>query len=183
MEPRRLDPQTPLKPSRFAHFVLRVRDLERAMSWYADVVGMEVVHRGERLAFMSYDAEHHRIALAQTPVEDEPIPGAPGLDHVAFAFDTLGDLLSTYLRLKAAGIVPYWPINHGPSTSLYYRDPDGNGVELFVDNFATEAELKGWMETDAFAANPLGVAFDPDALVARYEAGDPIESLVEQGSA
>jgi catechol-2,3-dioxygenase len=144
---------------------------------------MEIVHRGDKLAFMSYDDEHHRIALAETPVGAEVPPGAAGLDHVAYAFDTLGDLLSTYKRLKAAGIEPYWPINHGPSTSLYYHDPDGNGVELFVDNFETEAELKGWMETETFRANPIGVRFDPDKLALRYEAGDPIEQLVQQGSA
>ena len=75
------------------------------------------------------------------------------------------------------------PINHGPSTSFYYRDPDGHGVELFVDNFETERELKGWMESEAFAANPIGTSFDPKKLIERYEAGDPIEEIVKQGSA
>jgi catechol-2,3-dioxygenase len=180
---RRLDPENPIRPTRFAHFVLRVRELDRSIAWYEEVIGMQMVHRGEKLAFMSYDGEHHRIALIETPVGAEPPPGAPGLDHVAYAFDTLGDLLSTYQRLKAKGLEPYWPINHGPTTSLYYRDPDGNGVELFVDNLETEAELKGWMESDTFRANPLGVTFDPDKLVERYEAGDPIEELILQGSA
>lgn len=180
---RHLDPATPIRPTRFAHFVLRVSDLARSIAWYEEVAGMEIVHRGENLAFMSFDDEHHRIALAQTPVEAEPVPGAPGLDHVAYAFDSLGDLLSTYKRLQAKGIEPFWPINHGPSTSLYYRDPDGNGVELFVDNYQTEDELKGWMESEAFAANPIGVRFDPDKLAERYEAGDPLEELLLQGSA
>jgi catechol-2,3-dioxygenase len=180
---RRLDPQAKIRPARFAHFVLRVRDIKRAVTWYEDVLGMEMVHDAGKIAFMSFDEEHHRIALAETPVDAELPPGAAGLDHVAYAFDTLGDLLSTYSRLKASGIEPSWPINHGPSTSLYYKDPDGNGVELFVDNFATEAELKGWMKTETFAANPIGVRFDPEKLVERYEAGDAIEELVKQGSA
>lgn len=180
---RSLDPKTPVRPTRFAHFVLRVRDLERSITWYQEVVGMEMVHRADKIAFMSYDEEHHRIALAETPVDAESPPGAAGLDHVAYAFDTLGDLLSTYQRLKTMGIEPYWRINHGPTTSLYYHDPDGNGVELQVDNFPTEAELKGWMLTDAFEANPIGVPFDPDKLAARYEAGDPLEELIKQGSA
>lgn len=180
---RRLDANTKLRPARFAHFVLRVRQLETAIHWYEEVLGMEMVHRSEKIAFLSFDEEHHRIALAETPVASESVPGAPGLDHVAFAFDTLGDLLSTYRRLEAKGIEPFWPINHGPTTSLYYRDPDGNGVELFVDNFETEAELKGWMETEIFQSNPIGVTFDPDELVRRYEAGDPLEELIKQGSA
>ena len=169
---RRLDLDTPIRPSRFAHFVLRVRELSRSIAWYEEVVGMKILHRAEKLAFMTYDEEHHRIALAETPVDAEPSPGAPGLDHVAYAFNTLGDLLSTYKRLAAKGIEPYWPINHGPSTSLYYHDPDGNGVEFFVDNFDTETELKGWMESETFAANPIGVRFDPKKLAERYEAGD-----------
>lgn len=180
---RSLDPNTKLRPTRFAHYVLRVRQLETAIGWYEEVLGMKMVHRSEKIAFMSFDEEHHRIALAETPVAAEVVPGAPGLDHVAFAFDSLGDLLSTYRRLEAKGIKPFWPINHGPTTSLYYRDPDGTGVELFVDNFATEAELKGWMETETFKANPIGVKFDPDELARRYEAGDPLEELVKQGSA
>ena len=180
---RRLDTTTRLRPARFAHYVLRVRELETAIAWYEEVVGMEIVHRSEKIAFMSFDDEHHRVALAETPVSAEVVPGAPGLDHVAFAFDSLGDLLSTYRRLEAKGIKPFWPINHGPTTSLYYKDPDGNGIEFFIDNFETAAELKGWMETEAFKANPIGVNFDPDELVRRYEAGDPIEDLVKQGSA
>jgi catechol-2,3-dioxygenase len=180
---RRLDPNTKLRPSRFAHFVLRVSELQPAINWYEEVLDMEMVHRADKIAFMSFDEEHHRVALAETPVAADAVPGAPGLDHVAFAFETLGDLLSTYRRLEAKGIKPFWPINHGPSTSLYYKDPDGNGVELFVDNFETEAELKGWMETEVFQANPIGVRFDPEELVRRYEAGDPIEELIKQGSA
>jgi catechol-2,3-dioxygenase len=180
---RSLDPKTSVRPSRFAHFVLRVRDIERSIAWYSEVVGMKMVHHAGMLAFMSFDEEHHRIAFAQTPVDAEIPPGAAGLDHVAYAFDSLGDLLSTYKRLKGNGIEPFWPINHGPSTSLYYKDPDGHGVELFVDNYETEAELKGWMNTEAFQANPIGVRFDPEKLAERYEAGDPIEELIQQGSA
>jgi len=179
---RTLDPDGPARPARLAHFVLRVRDLGRAIEWYGDVVGMTIVHRGEKIAFLTTDKEHHRMALLETPVPGEVPPGAPGLDHVAFGLESLADLLSTYLRLRAKGRTPYLPINHGPTTSLYYHDPEGHGVEFFVDNFATESELKGWMESDAFCANPLGVTFDPEKLVARYEAGDPIEELLEQGS-
>jgi catechol-2,3-dioxygenase len=135
------------------------------------------------VAFITYDEEHHRIALVATPQEKSAPPGAAGMDHFAYGFDEFGDLMASYKRLRDAGIKPAWCVNHGPTTSLYYEDPDGTRVELQVDNFATEAQLKGWMETEAFENNPIGVPFDPDKLLARYEAGDPLDELILQGSA
>jgi catechol-2,3-dioxygenase len=180
---RSLDTEPLIPPAKFAHFVLRTRQLDKAIDWYQTVVGMEVVFRNEILAFLTYDDEHHRLALVGLPQAPEPEPGSVGLDHVAYSFETLGALLRTYKRLKGRGILPVWSINHGPTTSLYYADPDGNRVEFQVDNFASEEELKGWMHSAAFATNPIGVEFDPDKLAARYEQGDPIEELVQQGSA
>lgn len=179
---RTLDPATVIKPAKFAHFVLRVRNLEESIAWYQTVLGMEVVHRADKLAFLTYDEEHHRLALAETPVGDAT-RGAPGLDHVAYTLRSLGDLLSTYKRLAAKGIKPVWPINHGPTTSLYYEDPNGCRVEFQVENFATLEEARAYLETDAFAENPIGVRFDPEKLAARYENGDPLDELLKQGSA
>ncbi len=61
--------------------------------------------------------------------------------------------------------------------SLYYADPDGNQVELQIDT-ATVDEANAFMHSDVFAANPIGVVFDPDDLVARRKAGESVESLV-----
>ena len=101
-----------------------------------------------------------------------------GTDHVAYSYNELGELLSTYRRLKAAGITPNWPINHGVTTSIYYRDPDNNRVELQIDNFATPKELDGYFQSRAFAENPVGVTYDPEELCRRYEAGEAMESLL-----
>ena len=180
---RTLDAETVVKPVKFAHFVLRVRNLEESISWYETLLGMEMVHRGERIAFMSYDDEHHRLALAETAVESEIVPGAPGLDHVAYTLSSLGDLLATYKRLKTKGILPALPINHGLTTSMYYQDPDGCRVEFQVENFETPEELMGYMKTEAFEKNPLGVPYDPEKLVERYERGDPLEELHRIGAA
>jgi len=180
---RDLDASVLRRPAKFAHFVLRVRNLEESIAWYQTVLGMQIVHRHAKLAFLTYDEEHHRLAMFETPVKDATLPGSAGLDHVAYTMASLGDLLATYERLKGKGIAPVWPINHGPTTSLYYADPDGNRVELQYDNFPTEAELKGWFQSGTFAKNPIGVVFDPERLVARYRAGDPLEELVQQGSA
>jgi catechol-2,3-dioxygenase len=166
-----------IPPIRLAHIVRRTSRLEEMVDWYRTVLGAEVVHAGAMLAFLTYDDEHHRIAIARIPGLEEPPPLAAGTDHVAFTYADLGDLLYTYERLKSAGIEPYWAINHGPTTSLYYKDPDGNKIELQVDNFPTAEEANRWMRSGDFAANPIGVVFDPDDLLARYRAGEPLGRL------
>ena len=180
---RNLDASRLVKPARFAHFVLRVTDLKASITFYQKLIGMTVVHESGFVAFMTYDDEHHRLALIVTPVAEAAPPGAAGLDHVAYTFESMGELLGTYLRLKNEGLLPVWSINHGATTSLYYADPDGNRVELQVENFDSEAEIQRFIESGDFAKNPIGVEFDPDRLVARFEAGDPIEELKKQGAA
>jgi catechol-2,3-dioxygenase len=166
-----------IAPTQLAHVVRRTSRFEAMLNWYQTVLGAHVVHSDGMLAFLTYDAEHHRIAIAQIPgLEDQPQMAA-GTDHVAFTHADLGDLLYTYARLKSEGIEPYWCINHGPTTSMYYKDPDGNRVEFQVDNFPSADEANRWMHSGAFAANPIGVVFDPDDLLARYQGGEPIEKL------
>jgi catechol 2,3-dioxygenase-like lactoylglutathione lyase family enzyme len=160
----------PISPAKFAHFVLRTGQFEKMITWYETVLGARIVFRDERLCFLSYDDEHHRLALVNIPGLPVRDPDAVGTDHVAYAYNNLGELLSTYSRLKAAGIVPHWPINHGVTTSMYYRDPDNNRVELQIDNFATPAELDGYFHSRGFAENPVGVTYDPEQLCRRYEA-------------
>ena len=166
-----------IPPIRLAHIVRRTARFDELVAWYRTVLAAEVAHADEMLAFLTYDEEHHRIAIARIPGLEEQSPSAAGTDHVAFTCADLGDLLCTYSRLKSEGIEPFWSINHGPTTSLYYKDPDGNKVELQVDNFATAEECNAWMRSGAFAANPIGVVFEPDDLLARYRAGEPLESL------
>jgi len=166
-------------PAKFAHFVLRVSNLPASVQWYQTVLGMKTVFGNEMIVFLTYDDEHHRLALVQTPVPAGP-RGAPGLDHVAYTLHSLPDLLSTYKRLKAIDIQPVWPINHGPTTSLYYADPDGNRVEFQVENFVTKAELQGYFRSESFAKNPIGVQFDPERLLSRFENGDAIHELLRQ---
>jgi len=180
---RTLETGKTIPPSAFGHAVLRVSDLQRSIAWYQTVLAMEVVHGNDAIAFMTYDDEHHRLALFQTPQKEPAPPGAPGLDHLAYTLPTLGALLGTYRRLEALGILPTLAINHGPTTSLYYADPDGNGIEFQVENFNTKTELQAWFQTDTFAANPLGVVFDPNRLIERYEQGDPIHDLLQPGAA
>lgn len=175
--------ETAAKPIKLAHVVLRTTRYDAMRAWYRTVLQATVQFENPFLCFLTYDDEHHRIAIAHTPGAEPRPAGSDGVDHFAFTYATLGDLLHTYARLKQADIVPYWCINHGPTTSLYYRDPDGNQIELQIDNFADDAALNAWMHSGAFAANPIGVNFDPDVLLERLVRGDALEELIQQGSA
>lgn len=166
-----------VSPQKLAHFVRRTARLDELVQWYCTVLGAEVVHSDGGLAFLTYDDEHHRVAIVQIPGIDEQPAMAAGTDHIAFTYGDLGDLLYTYRRLKSGGIAPYWCINHGPTISLYYKDPDGSRIELQVDTFQTADEIDSWMRRGDFAANPIGIVFDPDELIERYESGEPLESL------
>ena len=173
----------PIPPAYMAHFVLRTRDLQKLKAWYEKVLGARAVFENPIAAFMTFDSEHHRLAILQNsdfkPAEEQSV----GVDHVAYTLSSLDDLLHTYKRLSADSIVPYRCVNHGPTTSMYYRDPDGNGVELQVDNSESKEELQAWFQGSVFEKNGYGVTFDPDKLLGRWENGDPIEELVQQGSA
>jgi catechol-2,3-dioxygenase len=166
-----------VKPRQLAHVVRRTSRFDEMVRWYCTMLGAEVVHSDGMLAFLTYDEEHHRIAIAGIPGLEEQPAMAAGTDHIAFSYADLGEVLQTYRRLKAGGIEPYWCINHGPTTSLYYKDPDGNRVELQADNLPSAEAIDTWMRSGEFAANPIGVIFDPDDLAARYEAGEPLETL------
>ncbi len=168
-----------VSPAKLAHLVLRTSHFEEAQAWWTKVLGARIGFANEFLAFLTYDDEHHRVALVNDPSARAP-QQATGLDHVAFTYAGLGDLLHTYARLAKEGIRPYWCINHGPTTSLYYHDPDGNQVELQIDNFETEEDLIEFMRSGAFAANPLGVEFDPQELLAKFEAGVSASELVQR---
>ena len=90
------------------------------------------------------------------------------LQHVAFACNTLDDLLGTYVRLKRLGVAPVWAADHGVSISIYYLDPDYNRVELTANNYSDEWTATEHMKVSSgFAAAP----FDPDKMVAARKAG------------
>lgn len=173
---RSLDPK-PVTPVLFAHFVLRSSNMERMIDWYMSVLNMRIVQKSENGCFLTYDEEHHRLGIANIAGLEPPDDRTSGLAHVAYTLADIGALLSTYRRVKALGITPSGCIHHGMTISIYYRDPDGNGVELQVDRYRTKEETAAYFQSDAFARNPIGVAFDPEALVRAYEAGMPESDL------
>ena len=101
-----------------------------------------------------------------------------GVNHVGYTYSGVGELLENYARLKQLGITPYWRVHHGVTLSLYYQDPDGNRMEFQVDCCANAEEAHTFMHSDAFAANRIGVEFDPDALLMQYRNGVPAATLL-----
>lgn len=162
-------------PAAMAHMVLRTADVPRLVTWYRTVLGCEVIYERpppRRMVFLTFDAEHHRIGIAEVAEGAAAPEGSTGLAHVAYSYASFDDLLATYERLAAAGIEPDRCVNHRLSTSFYYADPDGNGVELFTDNPGTEAERKA-----AFALPT--VSFDPARLLRRWHEGADARALAE----
>jgi len=121
---------------RIGHVHLKVADLERAISFYRDVLGFEVTQRfGQQAAFLSAGGYHHHIGLNtwESQGGSPPPPRATGLYHLAILYPTRAELAGALQRLIKAGIQLEGASDHGVSEALYLRDPDGNGVELYWD--------------------------------------------------
>lgn len=166
-----------VSPQRLAHVVLRSSQFDALVNWYRTVLGARIAFSDGNLAFLSYDEEHHRIAVLNIPGLKPQAEGVAGVHHMAFTYATLADLVGTYERLDEVGIRPVTCINHGPTTSMYYADPDGNQVELQVDNYDTVEEAGKFFYSPAFAMNPIGVDFDPAELARRFHSGEDEASI------
>ena len=167
-----------VSPAKFAHIVLYTKKYQEMVDWYCAFLGAQVTGATMGLAFLTYDDEHHRVAIIDKPDYNDLVPNTVGLAHFAFCYASLGDLIAHYETMKARGVMPVRTINHGPTTSLYYRDPDGNAVESQVDNFPTIEALNAWFAKGKFDENPIGVHFDFEDLIARRHAGEPEADLL-----
>jgi catechol 2,3-dioxygenase len=115
------------------HVNLYVRNAERSQQWYADILGLHTYDfRPGWAAFMSADLEQsHEVALIQVG-EEAPLQqkGQVGLNHMAWMMHSLDDLKELYHRLKEKNVSVDHISDHGISVGIYFRDPDGNGVEV-----------------------------------------------------
>lgn len=121
---------------RIGHVHLKVADLDRAIAFYSGVLGFEVTQRmGRGAAFLSAGGYHHHIGLNtwESRGGSPPPRGSTGLFHVALLYPSRAALADALKRLTAAGVPLDGAADHGTSEALYLRDPDGNGVELYVD--------------------------------------------------
>jgi hypothetical protein len=87
-------------------------------------------------------------------------------------------LFSRYELLQQAGVEPHRCFNHGPSTSFYYKDPDGNVVEMSATNFPDESGYLAYFQSEAYKRNISGIEIDPISYVARFRSGTPLADLV-----
>ena len=149
---------------RIGHVHLKVADLDRALAFYCDVLGFQLMQRmGSRAAFVSAGGYHHHIGLNtwESKGGSPPAPGTTGLYHVAILYPdrpTLGDALR---RVLAAGIPLEGASDHGVSEAIYLRDPDGNGIEIYRDRPESE-----WPRDAAGNIAMMNAPIDLDALLA-----------------
>jgi catechol-2,3-dioxygenase len=164
----------------FHHFNLKTTRLDELIDWYGAVVGAEVTFRDASGAWLTNDAANHRIALLAFPgfVDDPDKDTRTGMHHSAFEYNSFEDLNESYVRLRELGIEPDICIDHGMTLSYYYKDPDGNHVELQVDDFGDWAASKEWMHTSPqFAANPIGVFVDPARIAQAAAEGETFADI------
>jgi catechol 2,3-dioxygenase len=135
--------------SRVGHIVLYVSDVEAAVPFYRDVLGMELVRRAGNNAFMSFGTQHHDIGLFQ--VKGEASRGNLGLSHAALVIEGgMAELEEFHQRLVAHGLEVRLT-DHGMTKSMYFRDPDGNRLEIYCDVMGPE-------EGKQFLAERMGEA-------------------------
>jgi catechol-2,3-dioxygenase len=164
--------------NRIAHIVIYTnKNYEEMKSWYGTVFNARVVHeRASEITFMTFDGEHHRFAIRYQPQLADRDDRCAGIAHVGFSFNTLSELFATYERIKGEGIRPASAVNHGMTTSLYYRDPIGNKLELQVENQDNHKDAVAVLEDDLRE----NVLFDPDKMLAAVKAGVPDATLKSQ---
>lgn len=142
---------TQVRPQ-LTHMGINVYDIKKMEDFYTQVLGLVVTDRGKGknfkadLVFMSVDPNtHHQVALASGRDPESP---RSTINQISFHLNTLDDLRVMYHKVKEYGVEALKPLNHGVSWSVYFFDPEGNTVELYVDS--------PW-----YIAQPHGDLFDP----------------------
>ena len=117
-------------PDRLAHIVLRTPDKRPLMDWYRDVLGARIVFENDFIGFLTYDSEHHRVAVIQMPDLTRAVPQAAGLHHVAWAAESRDDVDRLYAELLRVGArildAPADYPQYGKGYyAVFFADPDG----------------------------------------------------------
>ncbi len=152
-------PNTVPADTRVGHIHLKVSDLDRAIHFYGDVLGFSLMQRyGDQAAFLSAGGYHHHIGLNtwHSKGAGHAPRRAVGLYHSAFLFPDRASLGAALQRVLDHGTPLDGAADHGVSEAVYFRDPDGNGVELYRDR-APEDWPKQPDGTLAMVNDPLDV--------------------------
>jgi catechol 2,3-dioxygenase len=158
-----IDPGTDI-----GHVHLKVADLDRAIDFYRDVLGFDLMQRlGDQAAFLSAGGYHHHIGLNtwESKGGSPPPPGSTGLFHVAIRYPTRAALAIALKRLVENSVPLSGASDHGVSEAIYLNDPDGNGIELYRDRPRAE-----WpMAEDGKGVAMVSIPLDLEGLLAEAE--------------
>ena len=177
----------PIRPPKLHHATFMTMDVDAMVAFYELVAGLQPVYYAEHAAWLTNDEANHRIALLRLPGVHPPVdkPHSAGLHHTAFEYDSFDGWIDNYERLRDAGLTPTVCLDHGMTMSMYYQDPDGNGVEIQVDVFDDWAVSKEWMwASQEFSEDQVGPQFDPEKVLAAYRlgaTGDEIHTRARKG--
>ena len=157
---------------RVGHVHLKVSDLGRAIRFYSEVIGLDMVQLvPERIAFMSFGGYHHHVALNASQWKGAP-PARPenaGLLHAAFSYSTRRALAEVYRRAVEHGIKDARGSDHGVTEAIYFDDPDGNGIEISWD-----CPRERWPYLPDGVLNvALSIPFDPNELFLGVVVAEP----------
>ncbi len=150
--------------TRVGHIHLKVSDLDRAIHFYGDVLGFTLTQRyGDRAAFLGAGGYHHHIGLnTWHSLGAGPAPErAAGLYHSAFLYPDRASLGAALQRVIDHGTPLDGTADHGVSEAVYFRDPDGNGVELYRDR-----DRADWPVDANGDLTMVNAPLDVDALLA-----------------
>jgi len=138
---------------RWSHAVLYVRNLDDMIAFYKEALGFEVSDRGPldpsnpglELAFLSQvGSDHHQLAFVPVRMGEAP---SNTLDHMAFRVESLSDVKAMAEKLEADGrATELHAVNHGNAWSVYFKDPEGNGLEVFCDSAwsVQQPQIRPW---------------------------------------
>lgn len=142
-----------MTPMKLGHVHLKVRELDRSVAFYTTLFGLLVEERLDGFAFLNDGVVHHSLALQELgPLAPRAHPLSVGLYHVAFEVESDEAFRAFEARLEEMGI-RHQSVDHGISWATYFNDPDGNGLEVYVDRRRATDGRGIWNGTSV--ANPL----------------------------
>jgi len=178
---------------KISEVILKTGRLDEMKAWYTTVLGLPPFFEhapppgtvpldlgGQtrasdlRMCFFRVSTDYpytQTIGIFEEPgTGNVALKNAPGLHHMQLMTSGIDELATKFEQLRDAGLAPHRSADHGPMTSFYYRDPDGNNVEITAQNHLTLEAMIDFMQSAEFKANPSGRELDPDEYVAALRA-------------